>query len=310
MGGLIGPLLLRLGIIYALILIGVALRRLIPSVDRLTKMLSLLLVNLLMPVVILSSIIRFSEAFSDYRIALFSASIFFLSFVLAYFLFGTFKGKGIDVGPYILASINPNGFYLPFPIVYALFDVEGLSYSTVYLLIASVANAFWVYPLYSLYSSKNRSEETSLAKRILLFPPFIASIFGFILLSLGFTLPEQFMQPASYFGQFVTYLALIFVGLNITAGTESWLSKPIFGVVAVRLLLLPLTIFGLMGSLGLKEGWSAVIIIHAGMPPAVNNIILADHFGLDKKLMAKIVTETTALTLLTLPLLIILGQRL
>ena len=77
-----------------------------------------------------------------------------------------------------------------------------------------------------------------------------------------------------------------------------------------QVLIVPLVLFGLMQYLGLIGVWGSVILIHSGMPPAVNNIILADHFRLDKKLMAKIVTEVTALSLLTLPLLLYLGNSL
>jgi len=65
-----------------------------------------------------------------------------------------------------------------------------------------------------------------------------------------------------------------------------------------------------MKILGLNEVWSKVIIIQSGMPPGVNNIILADYFRLNKKFMATIVTEVTTLALLMLPVLIQIGESL
>ena len=78
---MIDNLFLRLGIIYALILTGVVFKWLIKEVDSLIKNISFLLSNLLMPVAVFTSIIQFSEAFNDFRIPLFSVSIFFLSFI-------------------------------------------------------------------------------------------------------------------------------------------------------------------------------------------------------------------------------------
>lgn len=307
---MIDNLFLRLGIIYALILTGVVFKRLIKEVDSLIKNISFLLSNLLMPVAVFTSITQFSEAFNDFRIPLFSVFIFFLSFIVAFFVFKIIKRKGGSVGPFILASVNPNGFFLPFPIVLALYNVEGISYSTVYFFIANFVNAFCIYPLYSYYSNIYQKKGFSFIRSILFFPPFIASVLGFVFLSSGFLLPERLVQPAFYFGRLTTYLALLFVGLNINLEVKDWFSRPIFGVGIVRLLLSPLLVYSLIKFLGFKEVWSQVIIIHSGMPPAVNNIILADYFGLDRKLMAKIVTELTALTLLTLPLLIYLGESL
>lgn len=305
-----GDLLLRLVIIYALILAGVVLKWFVRGVGSLTRTLSILLINFLFPVAVFASITQFSEAFGDLRISIFSASIFFFSSIVAYIVFKFLREGEKTVGPFILASILPNGFYLPFPIVYALHGVEGLSCSTLFLFIANIVTAFYIYPLYSYYSSGNQNKGVKLIRTILLFPPFIASVLGFVFLGFGFTLPRVIVQPLSYFGQLTTYLALFFVGLNVNLKGNGWFSKPILGVVATRLVALPLVIFGLMKSLGLKEVWSMVIIIHSGMPPAVNNIFLADHFGLDKKLMATIVTACTALSLLTLPLLMYLGENL
>lgn len=300
--------LLRLGIIYALILTGVSLKLLIKSVDALTRTLSILLINFLLPVAVFASITQLGEVIYDPIISIFSVSIFPLSSVVAYLFLRTLKQKGRLVGPFILASANPNAFLLPFPIIYALHETEGLPYSTLFLLIANIATVFYIYPLCSYYSSRDRRKSMTLIKRILLFPPFVTSVLGFVFLGFGITFPQRLVQPASYFGQLTTYLSLLFVGLNISLEGSSWFSKPVLGVATVRLLASPLIIFGLIKSLGLKEVWSEVILIHSGMPPAVMNIILADHFGLGKKLMATIVTEVTALTLLTLPLLIYLGR--
>jgi predicted permease len=271
---------------------------------------SVFLVYFGVPVVIFASIARFSEVFSDLRILVLSFSIFFFSSIAAFILFKFLNDRIIDARPFILSSINPNGFYLPFPIIYALFGGEGLIYSTIYLLVANVVNAFYIYPLYSYYSSSGKSNIVTFSKGILLFPPFLASILGFVFLSSGITFPEQIILPISYLGQFTTYVALLFVGLNIDLRGESWFSRSTLAVAGVRLFIVPLILFGLMKYLGLIGTWSFVILIHSGMPPAVNNIILADHFRLDKKLMAKIVTEVTTLSLLTLPLLLYLGNSL
>jgi len=307
---MIGDLFLRLGIIYALILIGVILKRSTELAKVLTKAISIFLIYFSLPVVIFTSIAQFSEAFSDLRILIFSASIFFISSIVAYILFRILKERGTDSAPFVLTSINPNGFYLPFPIVYALYDMKGLTYSSVYLLTANIINASYIYPLYSYYSNSDKRKSVALTRKILLFPPFLASILGFVFLGLGLPFPEQLTQPISYFGQFTTYVALLFVGLSTGILREGWFSKSTLGVVSIRLVMVPLMLFGLMKFLGLREIWSQVIIIHSGMPPAVNNIILADHFNLDRKRVAAIVTEATALSLLTLPLLLYLVNNL
>ena len=300
-------MLFKLGIMYALILVGIVIRRRVKGIDGFTKVISKLLINVLVPVVIFSSTMQFSITLIDVRIILFSCSIFFFSSVLAYVFLRILRLKGDAVGPFVLNSVNANQLYLPLPIIFALYGSVGLAYSTLFLFIFNVATTFYFIPLYSYYSSERRKKGTFLL-RFLLFPPFIASVLGLISLSLSYTFPQQVVQPASYIGQLTTYLALLFVGLNIKLERGNWLSRPVLGVSAIRLLILPLLIFGLLKSLGLIEIWGSILIIHAGMPPAVNNIIFTDYYGLDKKLTATIVAETTLFTLLTLPLLIFLGE--
>ncbi len=297
----------RLAIMYAIILSGIVMRRLASKrIDAPAKMLSRLLISILVPLVIFSSTVQFSITLMDSRLILLSSSVFLFSSILAYVFMRMLRLRGGAVGPFVLNSINANELYLPLPIVYALYSTTGMAYSTLFLLIFNMATALYFIPLYSYYSDVPR-EKGAFLKSVFLFPPFVASIIGLALLGLGFTMPTPLVQPMSYISQATTYLALLFVGINIRLEGNNWLSKPILGVAGIRLILSPLIIFGLLKLLNLSELWGAILIIHAGMPPAVNNILFTDYFNLDRKLTATIVAETTVLTLATLPMLIFLG---
>jgi len=306
---MIEELLFKIGIMYALIVAGIIFRHLVKRIESFLKLFSKLLITFLVPVVIFSSTVQFSIPLLDFRFMFLSSVFYIFSSAFAYLFVKGSRLKGASVGPFILNSINANELYLPLPIIYALYDASGLTYSTLFLLIFNIATSFYFIPLYAYYSAIQKEKSKVLGK-VLFFPPFIASLVGFTLLMLGFRFPPPFIQPFSYLSQLTTYLALFFIGVNITLRSARWFSRIVLGVAVIRLLLVPLSTFILLKVLGLKEMWSTILIIHAGMPPAINNIIFANHFDLNTQLTAKIVAETTVLALITLPMLIFLGKTL
>jgi predicted permease len=298
----------RLGTIYALILLGSVLKKFVKGIDSLTNVISSTLINFFVPIVVFSSITQLGQNIGDQRLAFFSVLIFILSSVLAYFFSRFLSGPHV-VGPFVLSIINLNSIYLPFPIVHAVYGNEGLLYSTFFFFIANIFTVFYVYPLYSYYSLLEK-KSGAVIKKVLFFPPFLASIGGFLFLGFGVVLPNAFTLFTDFLSQLTTYIALLFVGLNISLKWKGWLSKSTVGVMAIRLLIVPLIIFFCLKFLRYDEVWSKVIIIFSGMPPAVNNIIFAHHFGLNEQFMAKIVAEVTTAALLLLPFLLTLGNSL
>jgi predicted permease len=299
----------RLLIMYSLIVAGIAIRLLFRHIDGLVKVLSSLLNYVMVPAVVFFSTVQFIAALIDLKIILFSASIFFFSSIVAYTFLKVLRLKPTEAGPFILNSLNPNEIYLALPIVYALYGSVGLGYSTVFLMVYNILGAFYFIPLYAYYANMSL-DRGIIITGLLLFPPFISQILGLIFLGLGLTLPQLAVQPAAYISQATTYLALVFIGLNLKLKGNTWLSKPVLTVSAIRLIIIPLIMFGLLRYASLNEVWCAIIIIHAGMPPAVNNIIYTFHYNLDIKLTATIVAESTFLTLFTLPIIMFLGRAL
>jgi len=73
-------------------------------------------------------------------------------------------------------------------------------------------------------------------------------------------------------------------------------------VIVVRLLLIPLIVMCVAGSLGMSGELRAAVVMEAAMPSMVLGLVLCDRFKLDVGLYAAAVTVTTALSMVTLPL--------
>ena len=135
-------LFFRLVTIYLAILIGIVFKKITRRISFITKAISFILINILVPLVVFSAILQFNQTIKDIRFFLASVSIFLFSSVLA-ILFSRFSKIPSRIqGPLILLCINTNYIYLPFPIINSLNQAEGLAYSSLFIFTANLVTVF------------------------------------------------------------------------------------------------------------------------------------------------------------------------
>ncbi len=103
--------------------------------------------------------------------------------------------------------------------------------------------------------------------------------------------------------------AALAVGLIVAGGGLSFiyaLSRPVLigAVSAVKLIVLPLIMYGLCRALGGDATACGIALICGSAPGAAASYVLARQMGGDAKLMAGIVAFTTAASLVTIPVLL------
>ena len=200
-------------------------------------------------------------------------------------LLGTLAGNTGFLGyPVLLALVGPHD------LVWAIcFDVLGTS-----LLLFSVGIAIAA-----------RYGGTSLAlgpmlRRLLLNPPLWG--LGLGLLLQGKTLPPLltlFLQVMA-FG--TVALALVLIGINLRrlqGGSVSPLIGPLLGI---KMLVLPLVMLALTRWLELPRAGEMSLVVQAAMPPAFSTVMLAEIYGLDRRLSATTVALGCLVLLPLLPL--------
>ena len=136
-----------------------------------------------------------------------------------------------------------------------------------------------------------------------------AMIAGICLRLLQIELPSNIAHALRQLGQAAIPVALIILGMQLansrfTIGRYEW-------VAAVgRLVLAPLTAL-LVGRLLQLQGLDLqVLVLQSAMPAAVSSIVLVTEFGGDGSRVAKTVTTTTFMSLVTLPLVVWLLEKL
>jgi malate permease and related proteins len=143
--------------------------------------------------------------------------------------------------------------------------------------------------------------------------PLIAMLLA---LSLNFSggaqhLPKVLTATIHLLAQCAIPLSLVLAGATIDDHLEEFHSQPawrvIWTAVALRILLLPLTILLLARYAASTPELKQVMVLQAAMPSAVFPIVMAKHYGGDPPTALRVVLATSLVGLVTIPLWIRFG---
>ena len=108
----------------------------------------------------------------------------------------------------------------------------------------------------------------------------------------------------------VISLAIIIVGTRLGLITNQKgnffdLNEEIKFSIILKLLIFPFFIFLICKFLSFDFYQSSAVILQAGTPTAISTILMAEAYGVKKKIASKILFTTTFISIITIPLLFI-----
>ncbi|MCB0764000.1 MAG: AEC family transporter [Flavobacteriales bacterium] len=236
---------------------------------------------------------------------LFPVGVAWISFGLAWAVFATL-GKALGwsnklVGCLILTAGLGNTSFVGFPVVEALFGKQGLSTA----LLVDQPGSFVVLSTLGIVVANvyagERPSAGSMARKILLFPPFIAFILAVLLNAFDMHLHKVVRGALLRLGSTVTPIALIAVGLQLRFDRRSkhlgFLGLGLF----FKLMVVPAVLYLLY--IHVLNGSGPVVrisLIEAAMAPMITGAVLASSYGLKPRLANMMVGVGVPLSLLTL----------
>lgn len=141
----------------------------------------------------------------------------------------------------------------------------------------------------------------TLAKKVLLFPPFIAIALGFALQPVVY--PEWLSDLLSRLGSTLTPLALLSVGMTLRFREIRGNGKELTIGLGYKMILAPALIYLLyIGVLGQTDMVTKVTVFEAAMGPMITGGIIAMTYGLNSGLAASLLGVGIPLSFLTLPI--------
>ena len=212
------------------------------------------------------------------------------------------------------AAVFSNAGFIALPLAQALIDTpeshEGALYAAVYLAVFNIALWTWGYADMSGESSGMN------LKKILLNPGIIGVAVGLVFFTsplyialngeAGLRLPSVIAGAISALSALNLPLPMLMVGFYlgksdlIAAFKDGWS----YLCIALRLLVFPLATLGILYLCGVRGNVLLVSVIGACAPVGATATIFAAKFGRDTELSVRLVSLSTVLSMVTMPLIV------
>ena len=202
-----------------------------------------------------------------------------------------------DRGVLRFGSIYGNTGFMGIPLIQAVLGEAGMLPTVVTLAVFNIAT--WTHGNCLIGGRQQLS-----AKKALLNPGIIGFVIAMVLFLLGVKLPGPVSSAVSFMGSLNTPLAMLIIGGQMAAVDFRTLLKDsrLYVASALKLLVVPLITMLVLLPFGLDEVTYMAIVILAGCPVAGATALFCQLNGKDPSLAARMVTLSTILCIITLPL--------
>jgi malonate transporter len=154
-----------------------------------------------------------------------------------------------------------------------------------------------------------RQAQRHLGRELLTNPLILATVGGLLANLLGFRMPTALEPAVSRIGTASLALGLMAAGAGMQLSSLARAKLLGVCVISIKHLLLPLTAFALTQLLGLEPTQALVLMAFSALPTASSAYVLAARMGYDGSMVAALVTVSTLMGLLSLPLAMALAGR-
>ncbi|MBR5179701.1 MAG: AEC family transporter [Lachnospiraceae bacterium] len=253
--------------------------------------------------------------------------VFFINCVMAKIVI---REKNPDKNCVIrFASAFPNAGYFALPLQKAILGDIGVFYGAAY--IGMFHCYIWTYgvklltkkpektvdsPVFSLVDkSQNRplsSQVLAALKKILLNPPIIGIFIGIIFFVLKIKIPNIILSPMQSFAALNTPLPMLIIGFYLANADLKATFSNLWVYIGAFLRLIASPAIALLICMLLKvdSGVATSCIIACSAPSAALSGMLAQKFGRDTEVPAGMITFTTIVCIITMPVMVALAQYL
>ncbi|HEX8014456.1 MAG TPA: AEC family transporter [Flavobacterium sp.] len=226
---------------------------------------------------------------------------FILAFVFFHLLGKKLKWSNKLIGCLILTAGLSNSSFLGYPIIEALFGKKGLETAVLVdqpgtFVVVSTLGIF-----VAAFYSKGSPDTLSIIRKILLFPPFLMFVLACLMNVYDYDLDSIILSILLKVGSFVTPLALLSVGLQLSFDRKSQHWKFLRLGLFFKLILVPFVLLVLYVFIFNQHSEAIKItIMETAMAPMITGAILASTYGLKPKLSSMMIGFGIPISFLTL----------
>jgi predicted permease len=202
------------------------------------------------------------------------------------------------------ANIFVNTGYIGFPVLNSIFGAEGIIYGSIF-------NLFFVLFVwtYGIMLYKGKLEKGYLKDEmisLLLNPSIIAVIIGIIIMVFDIKIEGALLHSIKSIGSITGPLSMLIIGVilsnvKIKHHLKDW--NVYYGIL-IKLVIIPAVIYFIFFMTGESSKSVYSVIIMTAMPASAMTSILAEVYDKEKEFAAIIVSATTLISLITVPVLV------
>ncbi|MGM0409517.1 MAG: AEC family transporter [Bacillota bacterium] len=273
---------------------------------KIEKGLSRLLLKVVLPALIISSMIVEIDAELIDNIILMTIISFLSYFFLILFSKILMKILNVSVNRKVVFQfllIFSNVGYMGYPVVDAVFPEYGIFYAVFNNIVFGII--LWTYGVYLFNSEK---DDYKIKWKNIFNNGVIASIIGLILLLTSYKPPEPIMGALNYISNMTFPLSMFIIGASLAKVNFKSIIKDklLFFVTVLRLLVLPISLYMILLPFDIPEIILIISVLLVAMPSAANTVIFAEEYEGNSTFASEAVFLTTLFSLFTIPLILYL----
>ena len=298
----IGTIANQILVVFLLILVGVYAKKMGIINNESNKGLSSLLLNITLPLYIITSFnLKYSPELLKNLLVIFffGLTIHPMNYIVGKLLFCKYSSSRRDT--MIFCSVFSNCGFMAFPILEGLYGKMGIFYGSVFLA------PFNLY-LWSMGVRLYNNNTKGFKLKNILNPGILAILGGLIIFIFSIPLPTSIKKTAEAVGSMTTPISMIITGVILADVKLNTLlkDKSLYYVSFMKLIGTPALAIIIMFMLRADTLISGLSILLAAMPTAAMASVFAEQYQKDKEYSSKAVFITTALSLISLPLIILI----
>ncbi|ADK15706.1 MULTISPECIES: AEC family transporter [Clostridium] len=269
--------------------------------ENLSNGLSKLLVEITTPFLVISS---FSISYGSnvanniIRTFIYSFIIFILTPLLVKpLLIGVDKSKKNVLE---FAMVFSNCGFMGFPVAQSIFGNEGVVYAAIFNMVFNIF--VWTYGVMLFNNTSSFKEVIKSLKN----PGIVSAVIGLLIMIFSIKIPPIFMSTMKMVGSLTTPISMLIIGSLLSRSELSKIikDKSMYYGSLIKLILIPAALY--LVSLLFKEHSMVLktLILMQAMPAGAFTTIFAENFNKNKEYSAFIVSFSSLLSIVTIPIVI------
>ncbi len=290
--------------LFALIVVGILIRRFGLLTDSGCKTLSTLLINVILPCNIIHAFMSGTAVDTKFIqnciwMIVFSAVIELLAMISSRFLFARFPKERKSVLSY--GMICSNSSFVGLPIAEVLFGDIGVMYTSVFQI--PLRFIMWTAGL-SLFTTISRRDAF---KKLIRHPCIIAVLLGILLMICPVQFPGFLDDTITALSRCTTPISMLVIGSILAfAPIKSLFSPAVLYYTGLRLLAFPLLVYLLLIPFHMDQLLVDICVLMTAMPAGSTTSILPNQYGGDAVFASELIFTSTLLSIVTIPLMSLL----